>query len=254
MDPEERIAVGFVAAERARRSLIPGAEVVDLDGLVLAFANVNEPELNTVLVASAPPDPLAALQQAEREFEARSRAFGVDVAAGRHPQVDACLPTMGLELILERPGMAASIYEMSQPRIPNGIRIEPVTDEAGALALARVDAEAFGGDLRTSELFYAPAAFGAPGTSSFLAWQGDVAVGSAAGYLYEGAVGVLGVAVVPAARRRGIGAALTLAAARAFPGADLAWLHPSEEALHMYQELGFMSVSNWQVWTRAASP
>jgi GNAT superfamily N-acetyltransferase len=250
MDAAERIALGFVAAERTRRSRVPGAEVVDLDGLVLAFANVAEPELNTVLVQRAPLDPAGALRQAESEFAGRGRGFGVDIAAGRHPQVDACLTEMGLDLILARPGMAAEISELPQREPPSGVRIEAVTDEAGALALARADAEAFGSDLRNGELFYAPAAFGAPGGISFVAWEGDVPVGSAAGYLHEGAVGVLGVGVVPRARKRGIGAALTIAAARAFPGADLAWLHPSDEAIHMYQQIGFQAVSDWQVWVR----
>ena len=250
MDIAERIALGFVQAERARRSRVPGAEVVDLDGLVLAFANVADPELNTVLVERAPSDPRTALEEAERAFTARGREFGIDVAAGRHPAVDACLVQMHLELILERPGMAVPISDLPDRESPTSVRIEIVTDEAGALALAGADAEAFDSDREIDELFYAPAALGAPGGLSFVAWEGDVAVGSAAGYLHKGAVGVLGVGVVPHARRRGIGAALTLAAARAFPGADLAWLHPSDKALHMYEQLGFKAVSNWQVWVR----
>jgi ribosomal protein S18 acetylase RimI-like enzyme len=251
VDIAERIALGFVQAERARRSRVPGAEVVDLDGLVLAFANVAEPELNTVLVERAPSDPGAAFEEAEREFTARSRAFGVDVAVGRHPAVDRCLAQMHLELILERPGMAVPISDLPDPEPPTGVRIEIVTDEADALALAGADAEAFDSDRAIDELFYAPAALGAPGGLSFVAWEGAVAVGAVAGYLHDGAVGVLGVGVVPHARRRGIGAALTLTAARAFPGADLAWLHPSEQALHMYEQLGFRAVSSWQVWVRS---
>jgi ribosomal protein S18 acetylase RimI-like enzyme len=250
MEAAERIALGFVAAERTRRSRVPGAEVLDLDGLVLAFANVSESELNTVLVERAPLDPHAALQAAEREFAARGREFGVDIAAGRHGEVDSCLAEMGLDLILERPGMAAATSDLPDREPPSGIRFEVVDDEAGALAFVHADAEAFSSDVRTGELFYAPAAFGSAGGISFVAWEGNAAVGSAAGYLHDGAVGVLGVGVVPTARRRGIGAALTLAAARAFPGADLAWVHPSDEALHMYEELGFRAVSTWQVWVR----
>ena len=248
MEAAERIALGFVQAERARRSRVPGAEVLDLDGLVLAFANVAEPELNTVLVEAAPRDPSGALQEAKNRFVARGVPFGIDLAVGRHPQIDGCLAQMGLELILERPGMAVPISGLPECVPPAGVRIEAVKDEAGGLALARADAEAFGGDVRTGELFYAPAAQGAPGGVSFVAWEGGEPVGSASGYLYEGAIGVLGVGVVPRARRRGIGAALTIAAARAFPGADLAWLHPSQEALSMYGELGFKPVSSWQVW------
>jgi ribosomal protein S18 acetylase RimI-like enzyme len=76
----------------------------------------------------------------------------------------------------------------------------------------------------------------------------------AGSFLHLGAVGVFGVAVVPRARRRGIGRALTLHAARAFPGADMAWLHPTEPARPLYEDLGFETVSTWEVWAREAGP
>jgi ribosomal protein S18 acetylase RimI-like enzyme len=62
-------------------------------------------------------------------------------------------------------------------------------------------------------------------------------------------VGIYGVGVVESARRRGIGAALTLRAARAFEDrTDLAWLQPSDMARTMYDDLGFRPVSDWEVW------
>jgi ribosomal protein S18 acetylase RimI-like enzyme len=73
-------------------------------------------------------------------------------------------------------------------------------------------------------------------------------------FLHLGAVGIFGVTVVPRARRRGIGRALTLHAARAFPGADLVWLHPTERARPLYEGLGFEIVASWEVWTRHESP
>jgi Acetyltransferase (GNAT) family. len=248
----ERIALGFVQAERLRRRNVPGAEVVDLDGLVLAFANVPDPELNSALVEREPLDPATALEAAEAEFTRRGLGFGIDLQAGRHPAVDGCLRSRGLEILLERPGMAADVSDLADIRPPRGVRITPVTDQVGALALAKAGAEAFDGDLESSERFYAKGAFGVSGAISFVAWQGDDPVGSAAGYLNEGAVGVFGVGVVPRARRRGLGAALTVAAVRAFDGADIAWLHPSEMAWPMYQALGFRRVSDWQVWARSS--
>ena len=84
----------------------------------------------------------------------------------------------------------------------------------------------------------------------FVGWQGAEPVAIAAGYRDGLTVGVMGVGVVPAARGRGIGSAMTLRAARAFTGADLAWLHPSDEARSMYERLGFVPVSDWEVWVR----
>lgn len=64
---------------------------------------------------------------------------------------------------------------------------------------------------------------------------------------------MFGVGVVEDARGRGIGAALTVAAARSFPGVDLAWLMPTELAEPLYRRLGFRPVSSWEVWVRPAA-
>ncbi len=53
-DVGERIALGFVEAERQRRANVPGAEVVEIDGLLLAVANVPDPAVNSALVISEP--------------------------------------------------------------------------------------------------------------------------------------------------------------------------------------------------------
>ena len=83
----------------------------------------------------------------------------------------------------------------------------------------------------------------------FTAWIDGEPVGEASAYLLRDTVGIYGVGVVESARRRGIGAALTLRAARAFEdGTDLAWLQPSDMALTMYADLGFQPVSTWEVW------
>jgi hypothetical protein len=47
-DVGERIALGFAEAERHRRANVPGAELLEIDGLLLALANVREPSANSV--------------------------------------------------------------------------------------------------------------------------------------------------------------------------------------------------------------
>ena len=46
-DVGERIALGFAEAERKRRANVQGAEVLEVDGLLLAFANVPDPPVNS---------------------------------------------------------------------------------------------------------------------------------------------------------------------------------------------------------------
>jgi ribosomal protein S18 acetylase RimI-like enzyme len=83
----------------------------------------------------------------------------------------------------------------------------------------------------------------------FTSWIDGEPVGEASAYLLHDTVGIFGVGVVESARRRGIGAALTIRAARAFDDrTDLAWLQPSDMAQRMYEGLGFLPISQWEVW------
>lgn len=250
LDTAERIALGFADAERKRRANVPGAEVLEIDGLLLAFANVPDPPVNTTLVISEPRDAVAALRAAEKAFLERDRPFGLDVAAGRHPSVDRAIREVGLNRLFSWPGFAAPIAELPDARLPESVEVEAVVDERGAAAIARVEQAAFGSEREIAERFYAAASYGVNGARSFVAWEGREPIGMAAAYLHAGAIGIFGVAVVPAARRRGIASALSVIAARAFP-ADLAWLHTSDDgARAAYERLGFREVAEWEVWVR----
>ena len=249
-DAAERIALGYVEAERQRRRNVPGAEVVTLDGLALCFANVAAPELNGTLVQSKPSDPSAALAAAESEYRRRGLSFGINIQAGRHPALDEAVRAAGLVRIFGRPGLAARVAELAEPATPEESRIASVVDPRGSDGVGVVDIASFDDPPEVAHGFYGRSIHSAPDARWFLAWERHEPVGMAAAHLYDGAVGVFGVGVVPRARRRVLGAALTVAAARAFPEADLAWLHPSEMARHLYEEIGFVRVADWEVWGR----
>jgi predicted GNAT family acetyltransferase len=91
---------------------------------------------------------------------------------------------------------------------------------------------------------------GVAGARGFVAWEGGEPVGCAVAQDGAGVTSVFGVGVVPEARRRGMGSALTVMAARAFAG-DLAWLLPEDMAKPMYERLGFRELETWEVWVRA---
>ncbi|MDP9300277.1 MAG: GNAT family N-acetyltransferase [Actinomycetota bacterium] len=254
-DVGERIALGFVEAERQRRANVPGAEVVEIDGLLLAFANVPDPPVNSVLVVTEPSDPSAALAAAEAEFRARDRVLGMDVAVGRHPSIDQAIRSAGFSLLFSWPAMAVRIDDLPERSLPEGVRVESVSDARGTSAVARVertllDPAEVESSSEIPERFYGPASHAGEGARTFVAWEGDEPVGIASAHLRDSAVGILGVGVVPSARRRGIASALSVIAARAFP-ADLAWLHAGEGAVSVYAQLGFREVAEWDVWVRS---
>jgi ribosomal protein S18 acetylase RimI-like enzyme len=255
LDVGERIALGIAEAERRRRANVPGAEVVEIDGLLLAFANVPDPPVNSTLVITEPQDPPGALVAAESAFRERDRVFGMDVAVGRHPSIDRAVRSAGLSLLFSWPAMAVNVEDLPERPLPEGVRVEPVSDARGASAVARVEralldpAEIASGS-EIAERFYGPASNAGEGARTFVAWEGDEPVGIASAHFLDGAIGILGVGVIPRARRRGIASALSVIAARAFP-ADLAWLHAGGRAPSLYAQLGFREVAEWEVWVRS---
>jgi GNAT superfamily N-acetyltransferase len=251
VDVAERVALGLVDAERKRRSKMPGAEVLEVDGLVLAFSNVADPALNAIVVEREPSDPIAALQTAEELARQRGHPLGLNLQVDRHPSIDAAVRDLGLARIIERPAFATTLSDLSTISPPADVEIRRVTDDEGAEALVEVGVQAFGDDPDVAGRFYASGAFGVTDSMTFTAWERGQPVAIAAAHLLNRAVGVFGVGVVPAARRRGIGSAITVHAARAFSEADLAWLHPSDMARRMYEGIGFRRVSDWEVWVRS---
>ncbi|MEP7059694.1 MAG: GNAT family N-acetyltransferase [Actinomycetota bacterium] len=248
-DIVERIARGFVQAERLRRVEAPGSAVIEIDGLALAFAGVREPALNSALVIREPGDVPAAFERAKAEFDRRGLQLGIDIAVGRHPAVDAGVRALGLTLIIKRPGMAVTTDALAEAPVPQGFTVEVASSREEILQAAEAAGAAFGDPSQIIRGFYAWSVPDVPEARCLVAREpnGQV-VGSAAAYLHEGAAGILGLGVRPAFQRRGIGAALTAAAVRVFPDADLAWLHPSEMAERMYRSLGFEAAGGWEVW------
>jgi ribosomal protein S18 acetylase RimI-like enzyme len=254
VDEAERLALGLVDAERKRRAKVFGAEVLEIDGLVLALSNVADPALNSVVVEREPVDAVGALRAAEEEFDRRDYLLGVDLQVGRHASIDEAVRVLGLTRIIEQPGMAVDLSALALAPMPQRVEVRTVTDDRDAKALVDVGVAAFGDDPDVAGRFYAAGSFGVSGARSFVAWEEGRPVAIGASYVHEGAVGVFGVGVVPAARRRGIGAAITVHAARAHPAADLAWLQPTDMAVGLYRGIGFRRVSDWEVWVRDANP
>ena len=69
----------------------------------------------------------------------------------------------------------------------------------------------------------------------------------------SGVVGVFNIAVVPSARGRGLGRALTETVLRdgIAAGADAAYLHTSAMGRPLYESMGFTLVETWTVFQAA---
>jgi ribosomal protein S18 acetylase RimI-like enzyme len=136
--------------------------------------------------------------------------------------------------------------ERLHPAPPADVRVADDLD-----AVVAIDAAAFGGSARA----WLGPQFGAPGYETALAYLDGRAVGTGYSILSDGWAGpalyIAGVAVLPEARGRGIGAALTSwLIARGFErGATLAHLHPDDAAAaRLYARLGFVEVPGFNVF------
>jgi GNAT superfamily N-acetyltransferase len=134
-------------------------------------------------------------------------------------------------------------------RDPDGVRIRPVDDEAGLRRFEATSVAAFGGDpgAHPPLSLHGRSLLDEAGMAMWLAFLDGRPVGSAMSWVDAGVVGVYAVAVLPAARRRGIGEALTWAATLADPTLP-AVLQPSRQAEPLYRRLGYREVGRSRTW------
>jgi GNAT superfamily N-acetyltransferase len=107
-----------------------------------------------------------------------------------------------------------------------------------------------------AERLFSPAFLGDPDVHAFIGRLRGRPVGYAAAIRSEGANGVYNVGTLPEARRRGVGSALTWAAAASGleAGLDTAVLQSSQMARTMYEAMGFRTVVRYAVFAEAARP
>jgi ribosomal protein S18 acetylase RimI-like enzyme len=250
----DRVAAASLVGERVRAEVVEGGEAIEVDGLLVALSNLPAPELNGTRVIREPDDPVAAIAAAHDVFRSRGHPFfGIEIEVARHPRIDDAVRTAGLKRVERWPAMVVHLGELSAPTDLDGVEITEIREEGELPAVRAVEMATFGTEPSVAERFVARRMLEDERVRMFVAWIDGRPVGEATGYLLDDTVGIFGVGVIEDARRRGIGAALTLRAAAAFGDrADLAWLQPSDMARAMYERLGFRAVSEWEVWIALA--
>ena len=250
MDVVERVRSGYADAERRRTRFVRGGEVLELDGVVMGFTNLPDDAQNGGLVTSMPADPVSTIEAAAAAAAERGHGLGLEVERGRFPELEAALANAGLTKLFAKPALAADPRSMWRPARPADLHVSAVVDDTGRAAMVHVETDAFGTDLEVARGLLSRRMLEDPDIRAFIGMLNRSPVAQVIAYHHQGAIGVYGVGVRSNARRRGIGGAMTVIAAVAFPGADLVWLHPTDMARSMYERLGFHEVAVWDVWTR----
>ncbi len=152
----------------------------------------------------------------------------------------------GATEVIEHPAMVADLRALhDNAAAPPGLVVARVTDMATLRLWREVSTrgfEATGDEARRYDEAYL-----AMGCGDDLPWRhylgvlDGVPVAASSVLLHAGIAGIYGVTTVPEARRRGVGAAVTLAPLRAArdQGYRVAALFPSEMGRSMYSRLGF---------------
>ncbi|MDQ1713670.1 MAG: hypothetical protein QOE45_3120 [Frankiaceae bacterium] len=249
-DLAERCAAGLRAHWRTQCGYIAGAQVAERDGILIAATNLPDETLSCAFVTGAPDAPEAALDWCAGWFAERGLRTGIELPAGRYPVVETALRRRGFTVVVRRPAMALYPYVVPAGEPAPRVTVRAVDDEAGLAAFQAVQAVAFAMTPDVTAAFLPREGAVSPSVRWYVASFDDVPCATAAVSVSPYGAGIVGVATLPAYRRRGLARAATVAALRhgAAEGATLAWLYPSAMARPLYEGLGFRALGDVQVW------
>ncbi len=238
MNPLARQRAATVAVWRADVATRPAGDWADLGGLALHTTGLAAVHWNGAHLTH--PGGLAHLGEAHAWFAERRMPWAVLVPA--ELDLDPGTPHVTDQAVMLR----------SLDHLPASPPLTMRWDDAEGAAA--VQAEAFGDPLAMATAFVVPKLRNA---ACAVAVASDEAgpVASATLVTVNGVAGIYGVGTVPAARRRGLGRALTVAVLHEARrrGCDLAFLNPSPAGYGVYAGLGFADAPPWRIYQAAAN-
>ncbi|HWL38438.1 MAG TPA: GNAT family N-acetyltransferase [Frankiaceae bacterium] len=243
----ERCAAGLHAHWRTQCGYVAGGEVAEHDGLLVTATRLPDETLNVAFAPDAVSDPAAALDWFEGWFRTRGLKPGIEVRVGEQPALEALLAERGYSVVVRRPAMALHPVSLPGVAVPRA-SVRAVGSDADLAAFQAIQAEVFAMTPEVTEAFLPRAAVETPGVTLLVGSYDGVDCATSAVSVSAYGAGIVGVATLPAYRRRGLGRLVTAAAVHAGAGADLAWLYPSAMARRLYEGLGFRALDETQVW------
>jgi GNAT superfamily N-acetyltransferase len=218
---------------------LPGSELVETEELLLHRTGLSSPMFNGVSRTRG-----VLLEKVTEHF---SQPFFWWTGPQSSPgDLDERLEAAGLlDAGRDSPGMATALADIDEERArPPGVAVDPVQAEAGLQLWGRMFCEAHGAPPAAARAWIDAArrlGFRDLPWDYWLARIDGDPVGLGLSFLGGGVVGVYGIGTLPAARRRGVGSALTLVPmlkARE-EGYVAAILHATPEGELLYPRLGF---------------
>ncbi len=175
--------------------------------------------------------------------------------ASQPANLDEILQRHGLTCLFGEIGMAVDMQHMNEDvGIPGNFRIERISNFDMLKTYCTTSMHGFGDSELHTEMYYTT--YLHIGFEEDLPWQhylgflDEQPVATSTLFLHAGVAGVYDVATMPEARRKGIGAAMTLAALRDARRRRyrIGVLNPSEMGLSVYERLGFREYSRMSLY------
>lgn len=234
-----------------------GGRVERFDGVTLVTTGLPLLLFNQVLVndGHGVDATRASIEAAVGLFRGLGKRFVVTLRGGQDEPYYDTVADLGLRALPDSPWMPGmAMHPLPTPGgapLPAGHEIRVVADAAGLADHAHVLAEGFGMPLEWATAFALESSAAEPSVTFYVGYQDGEPVTSGLGVRTGRTIGVYNIATVEAARRRGLGAAMTQRAMDdgAVAGCDVAILQASDMGLPVYLRLGFQTVVEYYGYT-----
>lgn len=253
----------FLAAIGAVARGVDGAIASEVGGVASFLSGLPLRLFNQVLVASDEADAAAVEAAVDAARAARPR-FVLNLRVGRDDRFVALAGDLGLVQVSSDPWLPAMVLAglRAGPATTGAphdgtpaLDIRRVTDLPGVDDHRRAAAAGFEMDRDLVDRIVTPAILDAPDTVVYVGYLDGVPVVSGLGIRTGATIGIYNIATVPAARRRGFGAAMTswVVTDGAASGCDLAVLQASAMGRPIYERLGFRLVEEYMGYVDPAT-
>jgi len=219
-----------------------------LNGLLLTSTGTGVEWLNIAFAAGSVAEAEADLSEAASYYRGLGVPWLLRVPEGAAPAFGRAVAACGLRYTDDVPGMVLAPIPAAIPEPP--IEIRPVADADDVAAFARLLGDAFGlapGDARS---VFSDRMLAARGLSAYLGYLDGEPVATSMLIPTDDVAGVWAISTAEAARRRGIGEAVTWHAVERGRelGCTMASLQASEMGQPVYERMGFRTVSRYRTY------